>query len=108
MGDHRLDIESGLEETGQAIPGFKESASCNAVDANPFENDFVGEITIDRTGWYAEERDASAVLDGPEGLMQCRRISRHFERRVDTFADGDIADSGGDLVCRFRFGVDEV
>ncbi len=108
MGDHRLDIESGLEETGQAIPGFEESAACNAVDANPFKNNFIREIAIDRAGWNAEERDASAVLYGTEGLMQCGRVSRHFERGVDAFADGDVANSGGDLVCGFRFGVDEM
>ena len=48
MGDDRLDIESGLEETGQAIPGFEESAACNAVDANPFKNNLIREIARDR------------------------------------------------------------
>ena len=108
MGDHWLDIESGLEEAGQAIPGFEESAACNAVDANPFKNDFVGEIAIDRAGWNAEECHASAVLHGTEGLMQRGRVSRHFERCIDTFADGDVANGSSDLVCGFRFGVDEM
>ena len=108
MGDHRLDIESSLEETGQAIPGFEESAACNAVDANPFKNDFVGKIAIDRAGWNAEERDTSAVLDGTEGLMQRGRVPRHFEQGIDTFAAGDVANGGSDLVCRFRLGVDEM
>ena len=49
MGDHRLDIESGLEETGQAIPGFEESAACNAVDADALKNNFICEIAIDRS-----------------------------------------------------------
>ena len=108
MGDHRLDIESGLEETGQAIPGFKESAARNAVDANTFENDFIGKIAIDRAGWNAEERDASAVLDGTESVMQRGRIPRHFERGIDAFPDGDVTNGGSDLVCRFRPGVDEM
>ena len=69
MGNHRLDIESGLEETGQAIPGFEESAACNPVDANPFKNNVIREVAIDRAGWNAEERHASAVLHGAEGLM---------------------------------------
>src|SRR4026207_1114405 len=73
MGDHRRNIESGLEETGQAIPGFEESAACYAVDANPFKNNFIREIAIHRTGWNAEECHASAVLYGAEGLMEGRR-----------------------------------
>ena len=108
MGDHWLDIESGLEEAGQAIPGFEESASGNAVDANPFKNDFVGQIAIDGAGWNAEECHASAVLDGTEGLMQRGRVSRHFERRVDAFAAGDVANGSSDLVCGLRFGVDKI
>src|SRR5712692_10488737 len=85
MGNHRLDGESGLEEAGQAIPGFEELAACNAVDANPLKNNFIREIAIDRTGWNAKECHTSAVLHGTEGLMQCRRVPRHFERGVDAF-----------------------
>ena len=108
MGDDRLDIESGLEETSQAIPGFEQSAACNAVDANPFKNDFIGEIARDRAGRNAEECDASAVLDGTEGLMQGGRVSRHFERGIDTFAGGNVTNGGSDPVCRLGLGVDEV
>src|SRR5205807_1130133 len=108
MGDHRLDFESGLEETCQAIPGFEELAACNTVDANPLKNNFIREIAIDRAGWNAEEAHASAVLHGPEGLMQCRRVPRHFEagefrwnggrglpehsfRQVDVFRERSVA-----------------
>src|SRR6267143_1031959 len=108
MGDRRLDIESGLEETGQAIPGFEELAACNAVDANPLKNNFIREIAIDRTGWNAKECHTSAVLHGTEGLMQCRRVPRHFERGVDAFAGGDLANGGGDAVRCLGLSVEEV
>ncbi len=108
MGDHRLDIESGLEEAGQAVPGFEESAACNAVDANPLKNNFICEIAIDRAGRNAEECDASAVLHGTEGLMQCRRVPRHFERGVDAFACRDLANGGGDPVRRLGLGVEQM
>src|SRR4029077_6257210 len=98
MGDDRLDIESGLKETGQAIPGVKESAACNAVDANPFKNNFIREIADHRAGWNAEECHTSAVLYGIEGLMEGRWVPRHFERGVDTFAGGNLANGGGDAL----------
>ena len=108
MGDYRLDIESRLEETGQAIPGFEESAACNAVDANPLKNNFIREIAIDLAGWNPEECHASAVLHGTEGLMQCRRVPRHLERGVDAFAGGDLANGGADPVRCLGLGVEQV
>src|SRR5882762_366987 len=108
MGDHRLDFESGLEETCQAIPGFEELAACNTVDANPLKNNFIREIAIDRAAWNAEEAHASAVLHGPEGLMQCRRVPRHFERGIDAFAGGDLENGGVDPVGCLGLGVAHV
>ncbi len=74
MGDHRLDIESGLEETGQAIPGFEESAACHSILADALENNFVWQVKRHGSGWNDEVCHAAAVLHGTEGLMQCRRV----------------------------------
>src|SRR5512138_3872855 len=108
MGDNRLDVESRLKETGQAIPGFEESAASNAVDTNSLKDNFIREVEHDRAGWNAEECHTTTVLDGTEGVMQCRWVPRHFERSIDAFAGCDLANGGGDMVRCLGLGVEQV
>ena len=69
MGDHRLDIESCLEETGQAIPGFEEPATCHPIYADAFENNFVGQVKTYGAGWNTKKSDATSVFHGIESLV---------------------------------------
>src|ERR1051325_8205803 len=108
MGDNRLDVESGLEKTGQAVPGLKEPATGNAVDANSLKNNFIREVEHDWAGWNTEECHAATVLDGTEGMMQRRRVPRHFERGVHAFSGSDLANGGGDAVRCLSRGVEHV
>src|SRR6476659_1574046 len=108
MGDDRLDVESSLEEAGQTIPRFEEAAAGNAVDANALKNNFIREVEHDRAGWHTEECHAATDLDGTAGMMQCRRVPRHFERSVDAFSGGDLANGGGDAVRCLSLGIEQV
>ena len=95
MGDDRADIEAGFEQSGQSIPGIEQSSAGNAVDADAFKDDLVGEIAIDGPGWNAEEGHAPAVFDGTKGMMQRGGMAGHFQRRIDTFSSGNIQNGCG-------------
>jgi len=108
MRDDRLDVEPCFEEPGQPIPRAEETPSRNAVHPNTFENNFVGEIERDRSGRNAEKRHPSAVLDGAECLVQGAGMAGHFQRGVDAFSGGDLANRRRNLFGCLGFGVQHV
>ena len=108
MGDDRLDIEPGLEEPGQTIPGFKEPAACHAIHADAFEDNFVRQIEGYGAGGNAEERHAASVFHGVKGLVQRGRVAGHFERGIDSFTGCDLSNGSGDLFRGFGLGIEHM
>ena len=108
MGDDRPDIETGLEETGQPVPGSKQPPAGNPVHTNPLEDHFVREIKRHRAGGNTEQRDPPTVLHCPKGLVQGLWVSRHLQRRINPFTSGDIQNRCRQLFRGIRFCVEDV
>ncbi len=82
MRDDGPDVEARLEQPGETIPGLEEPPSGHAVNPDPLEDDLVRHVEADLRLRNAEERHASAVLDGAKALMDRRGAPGHFQRHV--------------------------
>ena len=106
MRDHRADIQSSLEESGQAIPRIEQTSAGDPVDPYALEDDFIRKIETHRSRGNPEETHSSAVFDRSKGQMQRSGVAGHFQRGIDAVSLGNVPNGRRKRPRRFRLRIE--
>src|SRR5579859_150070 len=83
MGNDLFQIQlTGFKDAARAIPGVKDAPPGDAQHGRAFEDDIVGKVKLDHTGWQAQQRNAASIAQRLEALANSTGMARHFQHHI--------------------------